>query len=225
MSRRTLTFSAVLFSLVLLMMATPLWAVPPCSWAGTQSACAQTCYFAGAGSCVGVSVDASCNYHYQCQVASFSGPCDCGSEPPPSNGGGGFFLAGTHITMADGTTKPIEEIAVGDVVLAYDKASGQMKPDPVKRLHAPVTVDSYLFVNDHLRITKTQPVFSAGKWVEMGQLAVGDTLTGADGRAVPIETLVVVDTPIRVYNFDTNPYETFVAEGFIVHRKQEVTEP
>ena len=223
MSRRTLTLSAVLFGLVLLMMATPLWAVPPCSWAGSKTACTQACYFANGGKCVSVSVDASCNYHYTCQIGSYSGPCDCSIEEPPP--GGGCFLAGTRITMADGTTKPIEEIAVGDVVLAYDKTSGQMKPDPVKRLHAPVTVDSYLLVNDRLRITRTQPVFSAGKWVEMGQLAVGDTLTGADGRAVPIETLVVVDTPITVYNFDTNPYETFVAEGFIVHRKQETTEP
>jgi len=222
MSRRTLTLSAVLFSVVVLMMATPLWAPPPCSALNTMSQCNQACYSSGLGYCVSVSLDTSCTVHYSCAVGQITAHCHGDCEP---SGGGGCFLAGTRITMADGTTKPIEEIAVGDVVLAYDKASGEMKPDPVKRLHEPVTVDSYLFVNGRLRITKTQPVFSAGKWVEMGQLAVGDTLTGADGRAVPIETLVVVDTPITVYNFDTNPYETFVAEGFVVHRKQEPTEP
>ena len=221
MTRRTLTRSVVLLGAVLL-LATPVWAPPPCSTLASPSYCDQVCLFSGLGRCVSVSLDASI-VRYTCQVGGTIAQCHGDCDPQP--GGGGCFLAGTRITMADGTTKPIEEIAVGDVVLAYDKASGQMKPDPVKRLHAPVTVDSYLLVNDRLRITRTQPVFSAGKWVEMGQLAVGDTLTGADGRAVPIETLVVVDTPITVYNFDTNPYETFVAEGFIVHRKQETTEP
>ena len=220
MSRRTLTLAALLGGLVFL--ATPGWAVPPCSWAGTVSACNQTCYFAGAGACTSVWVDSSCIYHHHCTDGShFSAPCDCGG----GGGGGGCFLAGTQIAMADGTMKPIEEIAVGDVVLAYDKATGEMKPDPVKRLHAPVTVDSYLVVNGKLRITPTQPVFSAGRWVEMGQLVKGDTLTSSDGSPMPIETIEVVRGPITVYNFDTNPFETFVADGFIVHRKQEATEP
>lgn len=35
----------------------------------------------------------------------------------PSGGGGGCFLAGTLITMADGTTKSIEDIMAGDIVL------------------------------------------------------------------------------------------------------------
>ncbi len=32
-------------------------------------------------------------------------------------GGGGCFLAGTQITMADGTLKSIENITAGDVIL------------------------------------------------------------------------------------------------------------
>ncbi len=42
------------------------------------------------------------------------------------------FLAGTPIDMWDGTQKPIEEIASGDVVVSYD-ASGTLKPGRVKR--------------------------------------------------------------------------------------------
>src|SRR5262245_9261458 len=161
MSRRTWTIGIALSAL--LFLTTPVWAPPPCSYMTSKSTCSQTCYFEGAGSCVSVTLDSSCIIHYVCAAGTFYGTCDCPIEPGP---GGGCFLAGTRITMADGTKKPIEEIEVGDVVLAYDKASGEMKPDPVKRLHTPVTVDSYLLVNDHLRITTTQPVFSAGKWVE-----------------------------------------------------------
>ena len=48
------------------------------------------------------------------------------------------FPAGTRISMADGTSKPIEEIAVGDLVLAFDPDAGrgqsQLVAKPVKRL-------------------------------------------------------------------------------------------
>ncbi len=222
MKRTVLTLAALVGALLL--ASTPSSAVPPCNWAGTYEACNQFCFFLDGSTCTNVTVQ-NCRSYYTCSSGhSSSAPCDCGNEPP-SGGGGGCFLAGTPITMANGTTKPIEAIAVGDVVLAYDKASGEMKPDPVKRLHKPVTVDSYFLVNGELRITPSQPVLSAGKWVEMRQLKVGDTLTSASGGPQPIETIEIVHGPITVYNFDTNPYETFVAGGVIVHRKPEITEP
>jgi Pretoxin HINT domain len=223
MTRRTLGLAIVLLGVVALAHA-PGWANISCREAWTLSTCNSKCQFEGQGYCTYVwAFPETCGYTYTCATGlPISGTCTCPDEDPPPKG---CFLAGTPITMADGTTKPIEEIAVGDVVLAYDKATGEMKPDPVKRLHEPVTVDSYLLVNGELRITPSQPVFSAGKWVEMGQLKVGDALTAADGRPLPIETLEVVQGPITVYNFDTNPFETFVAGGVIVHRKHEVTEP
>ena len=53
---------------------------------------------------------------------AYSCPDDCGVELPPC------FAAGTPITMADGTTKPIEEVTVGDKVLfgtvRKDEAAG-----------------------------------------------------------------------------------------------------
>lgn len=47
-------------------------------------------------------------------------PISNGGDPggyDSGGGGGGCFLAGTQITMADGTFKSIEDIAVGDVIL------------------------------------------------------------------------------------------------------------
>ena len=213
MKRRTWVF-AIVVAVLLAAGAVPGWAVPSCREMQTQSACNSSCQFAGYGSCMWFWAD-GCTYQYFCQHGQISGPCSCAT---------GCFLAGTQITMADGTTKPIEEIAVGDVVLAYDKATGEMKPDPVKRLHDPFTADSYLVVNGRLRITSSQPVFSGGRWLEMGGLKVGDTLTAAGGSPVKIESIEVVEKAVTVYNFDVNPFETFVADGFIVHRKQEIIE-
>jgi hypothetical protein len=42
------------------------------------------------------------------------------------------FLAGTQISMWDGTKKPIEQIEAGDIVVSYDK-DGNLKPGRVKR--------------------------------------------------------------------------------------------
>jgi hypothetical protein len=42
------------------------------------------------------------------------------------------FLAGTAISMWDGTKKPIEQIEAGDIVVSYDK-DGNLKPGRVKR--------------------------------------------------------------------------------------------
>lgn len=49
-------------------------------------------------------------------------------EPNPER----CFLAGTQISMWDGTRKPIEQIEAGDIVVSYDK-DGTLKPGRVKR--------------------------------------------------------------------------------------------
>jgi hypothetical protein len=43
------------------------------------------------------------------------------------------FLPGTPITMADGTTKPIEQVQAGDWVMSFDQKTGETKPGRVKR--------------------------------------------------------------------------------------------
>lgn len=41
------------------------------------------------------------------------------------------FSADTHVLMADGSTKPIEQVEVGDIVLATDPATGLTEPKQV----------------------------------------------------------------------------------------------
>jgi hypothetical protein len=182
------------------------------------SNCAAECYVLG-GSCVswwkGTCNPDSAPFTYYCSNTTLSGWCTCGSS------GGGCFLAGTEITLADGTSKHVEEIAAGDLVLAYDEASGEMKPDAVRAVHQPIEADSYLLVNHLLRLTPTHPVLSDGEWVEIGDLEVGDTLTATDGSAVKIESIQVVPERVTVYNFEVNPYGTYVANGIVVHNKKE----
>lgn len=43
------------------------------------------------------------------------------------------FLAGTPVTMADGSTKPIEQVRPDDWVMSFDSKTGDTKPGRVKR--------------------------------------------------------------------------------------------
>ena len=137
-------------------------------------------------------------------------------------GGGGCFLAGTMITMADGTEKNIEFMKEGDMVLSYDEASKQMKPGMVEKiLHHP-NEDLYFVINGHMKVTPIHPLLSQGVWKEAGTLKVGDTLTDVNGKDVPIVTMERVEKEVDIYNFEVKDYHTYVAEGMIVHNKIDV---
>ncbi|MFH1232132.1 MAG: polymorphic toxin-type HINT domain-containing protein [Planctomycetota bacterium] len=132
----------------------------------------------------------------------------------------GCFLAGTPILMADGSSKPIEDIKVGDIVLAFDQESGEMKPDKVSEIFRHPKEDTYLVINGHLKVTPIHPVLSKGKWVSIGDLKVGDSLTNTEGKDVPIKTITVAKELVDIYNFEVNPYHTYVADGYIVHNRK-----
>ncbi|MFC1703383.1 polymorphic toxin-type HINT domain-containing protein [Candidatus Omnitrophota bacterium] len=126
------------------------------------------------------------------------------------------FLGGTPIHMADGTTKPIEDINVGDMVLAYDEISGKNTPDKVKEVFVH-TADEYLVINNHIRVTSEHPFFIEGKWVKAGNLKIGDLLTTVDGRREKIADIIPVRKNAMVYNFKVNPKHTYYAYGYLVH--------
>jgi hypothetical protein len=70
------------------------------------------------------------NYNEENVVVSVVGNSSCGSSNPVFATVLYCFLAGSLVTIADGTTKPIEEIRVGDIVLgAFGEAN------PVLALH------------------------------------------------------------------------------------------
>jgi hypothetical protein len=178
------------------------------------------CTIACGAVCGGDTQVVSCEFHsppcrvdVRCADGHFVGDfvCDCG---------GSCLLAGTEITMADGSKKPIEEIAVGDVVLAYDEKSGEMKPDRVKTVYEPADSPGYLVINGSLQLTMIHPVLTPDGFKEIGKLKVGDRLVGADQKEIEIASIERKGDHVTVYNFHTNPYQTYVANGVIVHNKE-----
>ncbi len=138
---------------------------------------------------------------------------------PRQQGGGGCFLAGTPVLMADGTMKPIEKIKRGDRILAFDEQTRTFQKDRVKRF-AKHEVNEYLVVNGHLNITPNQPVYSNGKWIEMGSLKIGGNLLNSQGNVESITSIQKVHGKVRVYDLEVNPYHTYIAGGVVVHNKK-----
>lgn len=128
------------------------------------------------------------------------------------------FLGGTPILMADGTTKPIQKVRVGDKVIAFDEVTKQLRADTVKKTFRHKT-NEYLIINKDLKVTSNHPVYSNGKWVEIGSLKVGDQLLNSDGKSVAITSITRVSHKTRVYNLKVNPYHTYIAGGIVVHNK------
>jgi RHS repeat-associated protein len=116
------------------------------------------------------------------------------------------FVAATLVLMADGTTKPIAEIDIGDKVKATDPTTGDTTDrdvvativhtdeDDMTRL----TVESEDGTAGTVDATSWHPVWvdAQGRFVNIGDLKRGDRLTSADG------TLPVVVDVDRYTHFE-----------------------
>jgi hypothetical protein len=143
-------------------------------------------------------------------------PCSCPGEP----GGCDCLLRGTPITMADGSTKPVESIQRGDLVLGFNEPTHSMTPAVVVGIHAPFSADHYYVINGTIRLTGTHPVFARDSWFGASDLKVGDVLVNARGLAAPIFSIERVDQEVMTYNFQVQG-GTYVAGGIVVHNKED----
>lgn len=128
------------------------------------------------------------------------------------------FLTGTPILMANGTTKMIEDIKTGDMVLTFDEKNKKTTADKVKKVMMSKT-DKYLLVNNHLGITANHPVYSNDQYIPIGQLRVGDALMNKDGQPEKIFSIQQIHREAVVYDLEVNPYHNYFAGGYLVHNK------
>jgi len=134
---------------------------------------------------------------------------------------GGCFVAGTPVQMADGTTKPIEEIKEGDTVATRDPSTGKTETKQVVRTfkhpaHETITVqltDSQTGeVVDTLTATPEHPFFVPGQGaIPLGQLGIGTQVVTRSGPALVIASLVKHAHPqgVSVYNFEVEDDHTY----------------
>jgi len=159
---------------------------------------------------------------------------DCGTGGGGTGGtGGSSFVSGTPVMLADGGSKPIEEISVGDRVRSFDPETGTFS----------VGVVTYVLTRDiqevyavgfgdgsNLEVTDRHPFYvrtvapgvpAIHKYfVQARDLKAGDRVYKADGsRAVPVRVATVrqVSKQAAVYNFNVEPFHTYIANNIMVH--------
>jgi hypothetical protein len=141
-------------------------------------------------------------------------PCGCGSSPHCD-----CLLPGTPIMLADGSTRRIEAVQVGDRILGFDESMHVPIVSTVTSVHPPLVAKYYYLINDRIRITESHPVLSDGNWVLVRDLKIGDRLTKADGSPQGIWSIRRVDEPAQTYSIAVSS-GTYVANGVVVHNKE-----
>jgi RHS repeat-associated protein len=104
------------------------------------------------------------------------------------------FTPETAVVMADGTILPIEDVQVGDLVLALDPMTGSQQTDPVidvitgsgtRHLVDIVLADGATFT-----ATAEHPIWIEGKgWVKAGEITPGDRTRGATGGLLVVAAM------------------------------------
>ncbi|SEP85722.1 polymorphic toxin-type HINT domain-containing protein [Streptomyces radiopugnans] len=130
------------------------------------------------------------------------------------------FLAGTAVLMANGATKDIEDVELGDEVLATDPETGETGPRKVVRLI--VTEDDKYFNElsiatedgiEKLTATHEHPFWSPSEksWVDAAELKSGMTLLTDDGDTVIVTANHAYTERARTYNFTVADLHTYYA--------------
>jgi hypothetical protein len=143
------------------------------------------------------------------------------------------FIAGTEITMEDGSVKNIENIVDGDVVLSFNENSLNVEPKSISNVRA---FDETNFIKiklengkeihstlDHPYYTTTTKMKSYNGTTTGGEkLEIGDTLfllNNEENGMVKIESITEYTDNKPVYIFTVEDNHNFYANGILVHNK------
>ncbi len=123
---------------------------------------------------------------------------------------------GTNIATPDGP-RSVQELAVGDAVLAFDVATGRRHVTKVQAVWQSFS-EQLVQVADDLVVTGRHPIYADGRWIEASDLRAGTRLLGIDNRAT-----VAAPRPIgggrRVYDLSVGWPHTYFAGEILVHNK------
>ena len=132
--------------------------------------------------------------------------------------GGTCFVGGTRIQVPNGI-EYIENIEVGDIVKSFDVGTSSVVNSKVTETY--VHSDRYyMIINGIIKTTSVHPFYSDGKWIEAGDLTVGDKILHVDGLVHTIKTIELSNEQVTLYNFEVDGTHNYFAEGYLVHNKQ-----
>jgi hypothetical protein len=154
----------------------------------------------------------------------------------PYSGYGSCFIAGTKVSMADGTFKNIEYVKVGDKVKGHKEDNTVIKLDPTslgdRKLYSFNNNQHYFFTSEHPFMTeegwksikpeKTKERDGVELYDQLrGELKVGDKLVTDNGlvEITNIDSKEMNSPEMSLYNFNVSNDNSYIADGYIVHNK------
>jgi RHS repeat-associated protein len=121
------------------------------------------------------------------------------------------FTAGTKVLTDEGE-KPIEEIEVGDKVLAKSDETGEVAYKEVVGLFQKQADEIYyVHIGDEIiEVTAEHPFWLNSKgWTFVKDLKVGDLLVSSDGTKLAIDKIEKEPREATVYNFEVREFNSY----------------
>ncbi|MFI9381439.1 polymorphic toxin-type HINT domain-containing protein [Kutzneria sp. NPDC052558] len=160
---------------------------------------------------------------------------DVDAESAPASGSSrsvscNSFAAGTAVLMADGSSKPIQDVHVGDQITNKDPDTGQVQTHAVVATH--ITDDDHDFVDltvqtslgtSTITVTAHHLFWDATthSWTEADNLKPEDRLDAPDGERVAVAGVRSFAGSMRTYNLTVDEVHTYFAlkgeAGVLVH--------
>ena len=142
-------------------------------------------------------------------------------------------FSGDTLVMTAGGAKPIAELVEGDIVLAYNEATGKVGPYPIVDTisHVDPTIVLLTIDGELIETTAEHPFYemegapwlvmgqTEGRWTDALDLRAGDRVWKADGTSGVVQSVAVAPVPQRMYNLTVAEAHTFfVGDGqWLVH--------
>ena len=142
-------------------------------------------------------------------------------------------FSGDTLVMTAGGAKPIAELVEGDIVLAYNEATGKVGPYPIVDTisHVDPTIVLLTIDGELIETTAGHPFYelesapwlavgqTEGRWTDALDLRAGDRVWKADGTSGVVQSVAVAPVPQRMYNLTVAEAHTFfVGDGqWLVH--------
>ncbi|MGW1552727.1 polymorphic toxin-type HINT domain-containing protein [Streptomyces sp. NPDC002346] len=136
------------------------------------------------------------------------------------------FVAGTKVLMADGSSKNIEDLTVGETVLAADPETGELQPWVITNTRNHQGLKSLVTLTvdadgpqgktkpDTITTTARVPFWlpDFGKWVEAHELKPGMWLQTAAGTWAQVTAVSERERTERVYNLSVDGVHTYFVD-------------
>ncbi|RMG39322.1 MAG: hypothetical protein D6719_13620 [Candidatus Dadabacteria bacterium] len=120
------------------------------------------------------------------------------------------------IIMADGSTKPVQDIRVGDLVTSWDDKSKTVTTGKVIAFQSKLAPEYYI-LNDKIEATPTHPFMVNGKWTAVAAIEPGDVIRSVDGKNIKITSKKHIKKEVAIFNFTVEKFHNYYVEGLLSH--------